>query len=144
MHGGLIVDGARRWARANQVSLARGYERAFASVEELSLGLFANGVTDVSFYSLSRDNLKRSESDLKAVFGASTSFVVGSSHGFRGFKSQRLRRGSCPKAFVFAQMSGATDESHRSPTTGQDRIASSSPNDCPIAFKTLGFLGAPT
>ncbi|WP_374009898.1 undecaprenyl diphosphate synthase family protein [Leifsonia sp. LS-T14] len=74
---GLIVDGARRWARANRIGLKSAYDRAFASVEVLVRNLFENDVSEISLYLLSRDNLKRSASDLEAVFAASASFVDG-------------------------------------------------------------------
>lgn len=75
MHVGLIVDGARRWAKQNDVPLRDTYERAFDAMTDLIVNLVATGVSDVSAYLLSRDNLQRSPSDLEAVFAASANFL---------------------------------------------------------------------
>lgn len=75
MHVGLIVDGARRWAKQNDVPLRDAYGRAFDAVAHLIDNLVSTGVSDVSVYLLSRDNLQRSTSDLDAVFTASTNFL---------------------------------------------------------------------
>lgn len=76
MHVGLIVDGARRWARRESVPLVEAYAQSLNRVDDLIRELFEHGVTAVSLYLLSRDNLNRSEADLAAVFEATTQFLT--------------------------------------------------------------------
>lgn len=76
MHVGLIVDGARRWARRESVPLERAYGIALDRVDELVRRMFDNGVSAVSLYLLSRDNLQRSAADLEAVFNATATYLA--------------------------------------------------------------------
>lgn len=76
MHVGLIVDGVRRWARREGMPLVDAYAHALRNVDEIVRAMFDNGVDSVSLYLLSRDNLQRTESDLRAVFDATTDFLT--------------------------------------------------------------------
>lgn len=75
MHVGLIVDGARRWGRREAVPLQHAYGMALDRTGDLVRRMFDNGVDAVSLYLLSRDNLRRSETDLTAVFEATAQFL---------------------------------------------------------------------
>ncbi|BBX17967.1 di-trans,poly-cis-decaprenylcistransferase [Mycolicibacterium duvalii] len=73
-HVGLIPDGLRRWAQANDTTLAEAYLRGAQKVTQILLVLQRLGVQTVSVYNLSRANLGRSADELAAVYAASERF----------------------------------------------------------------------
>ena len=73
---GLIPDGLRRWAKANDATLADAYLRGAEKVTEILLVLQRNGVQTVTVYNLSRANLARRSDELDAVYGASLHFLT--------------------------------------------------------------------
>ena len=75
-HVGLIPDGLRRWAKANDTTLAEAYLRGAAKVVELLLALQRNDVRTVTVYNLSKANLGRTGDELKAVYAASLEFFT--------------------------------------------------------------------
>ncbi|WP_176560828.1 undecaprenyl diphosphate synthase family protein [Mycobacterium neglectum] len=75
-HVGLIPDGLRRWAKANDATLQDAYVRGAEKVTEILLALQRNGVQTVSVYNLSRANLARPDAQLDAVFAASILFFT--------------------------------------------------------------------
>lgn len=74
-HVGLIPDGLRRWARANQTTLTDAYRRGAETVVELLLALQRNQVHTATVYNLSRANLARPSHELDAVYAASIYFL---------------------------------------------------------------------
>lgn len=75
MHVGLIVDGGRRWAHHHSVPLTQAYRKAFERIDTLVPEMLHAGVSAVSLYLLSRNNLQRSEGDLEAVFEATAEWL---------------------------------------------------------------------
>jgi undecaprenyl diphosphate synthase len=75
-HVGLIPDGLRRWAKANDATLGDAYLKGAEKVTEILLALQRNGVQTVTVYNLSRANLARRTEELDAVYAASTQFVT--------------------------------------------------------------------
>lgn len=75
-HVGLIPDGLRRWAKANEATLGDAYLKGADKVTEILLTLQRNGVQTVSVYNLSRANLARESTELDAVYSASIHFVA--------------------------------------------------------------------
>lgn len=75
-HVGLIPDGLRRWADANDATLMDAYRRGAEKVVEILLALQRNGVQTVSVYNLSRANLTRRNDELDAVYAASIYFFT--------------------------------------------------------------------
>jgi undecaprenyl diphosphate synthase len=73
---GLIPDGLRRWAKANDATLADAYLKGAKRVTEILLTLQRNGVQTVSVYNLSRANLARHKAELDAVYAASMQFLT--------------------------------------------------------------------
>ena len=63
-HVGVIVDGNRRWAKARGLPTLEGHRAGYVRVKELARWLFARGVTYASFYLFSRENWKRSQSEV--------------------------------------------------------------------------------
>lgn len=75
-HVGLIPDGLRRWAHANNVTLVDAYRRGAEKVIEILLALQRNQVHTVTVYNLSRANLGRPSHELDAVYAASLHFLT--------------------------------------------------------------------
>lgn len=75
-HVGLIPDGLRRWASANETSLEAAYLRGAEKVTEILTVLQRHGVRTVTVYNLSQANLARPNVELSAVFAASIHFFT--------------------------------------------------------------------
>ena len=75
-HVGLIPDGLRRWAAANDTTLTDAYLRGAQTVADVLVVLQRHGVHTVSVYNLSRANLGRRDDELKAVYTASLHFLT--------------------------------------------------------------------
>jgi short-chain Z-isoprenyl diphosphate synthase len=75
-HVGLIPDGLRRWADANDATLSDAYLRGAEKVTEILVALQRNDVQTVSVYNLSRANLARRDDELDAVYAASIHFFT--------------------------------------------------------------------
>ncbi|TPG34670.1 di-trans,poly-cis-decaprenylcistransferase [Mycobacterium hodleri] len=73
---GLIPDGLRRWASANDASLADAYRLGAEKVTNILVALQRNDVHTVSVYNLSKANLKRTNDELMAVYEASVHFFT--------------------------------------------------------------------
>ncbi|MDW5612043.1 undecaprenyl diphosphate synthase family protein [Mycolicibacterium sp. D5.8-2] len=74
-HVGLIPDGLRRWARANNTTLTDAYRRGAEHAVEILLALQRNQVQTATVYNLSRANLARAPHELDAVYNASIYFM---------------------------------------------------------------------
>jgi undecaprenyl diphosphate synthase len=105
-HVGLIPDGLRRWAKANDATLGDAYLKGAEKVTEILLALQRNGVQTVTVYNLSRANLGRRTDELDAVYAASTQFVTTliPDHFDRATCSVRLHgdRNALPHKYVVA------------------------------------------
>jgi undecaprenyl diphosphate synthase len=75
-HVGLIPDGLRRWADANDTTLSEAYLRGAEKVAEILHTLHRNDVKTVTVYNLSRANLARPSAQLDAVYSASIQFFT--------------------------------------------------------------------
>lgn len=119
-HVGLIPDGLRRWADANDTTLGEAYWRGSEKVTEILLSLQRQGVRTVSVYNLSRANLGRTSAELNAVYAASLHFLTTliPTHFDMATCTVRLHgnRALLPAAYVDAakQLEGAkSDDSFR-------------------------------
>jgi len=74
MHVGIIPDGMRRWAHQNQIDKQSSYLKSLEKIKSIIDLFFENQFTSLSVYSLSKDNIKRSEDDLQSVLFAETLF----------------------------------------------------------------------
>lgn len=105
-HVGLIPDGLRRWAKANDASLADAYLKGAEKVTEILLVLQRQGVQTVTVYNLSRANLGRRSDELDAVYAASMQFLTTliPDHFDRAACSVRLHgdRNALPHKYVAA------------------------------------------
>lgn len=73
-HLGLIPDGARRWARREGKSYIEGYIIAMDLLYEILNFGFEQNILIQSVYALSKENFKRSSSDIEAVYEAGEYF----------------------------------------------------------------------
>jgi undecaprenyl diphosphate synthase len=67
-HVAIIVDGNRRWAKANGLPSLEGHRRGYLRVKELARWLFARGIPWASFYLFSRENWNRSKEEVGYLF----------------------------------------------------------------------------
>jgi undecaprenyl diphosphate synthase len=63
-HIGLILDGNRRWAKANGKRSYTGHKRGADLLKELSIGLFDKGTSIISAFVFSTDNWKRKSEEV--------------------------------------------------------------------------------
>jgi undecaprenyl diphosphate synthase len=64
-HLGLILDGNRRWAKANGLSVLEGHRQGYANLKTIADEAFSEGVEYVSAYVFSTENWHRSASEVK-------------------------------------------------------------------------------
>lgn len=75
-HVGIIPDGNRRWAVKNHLDYDTAYWYAMRKIADCLHVLYKQGVMAVSVYLLSKDNVRRSRSDLMSVIGAEIRFLL--------------------------------------------------------------------
>ena len=61
---GIIMDGNRRWAKAQGLSSLRGHEAGFEKVKEVIEWGIEAGVAHIIFYAFSTENWKRTEEEV--------------------------------------------------------------------------------
>ncbi|MER5513645.1 polyprenyl diphosphate synthase [Streptomyces sp. NPDC002763] len=71
----MIVDGNRRWARAHHTDLDAAYRRGGDRVHELLTWCEAAGMSVVTLWPLSTDNLRRDPGDVRALVQVITEVV---------------------------------------------------------------------
>ena len=64
-HLGLILDGNRRWAKANGLSVMEGHRQGYANLKTIADEAFSEGVEYVSAYVFSTENWNRSAKEVK-------------------------------------------------------------------------------
>ncbi|MCX4760056.1 polyprenyl diphosphate synthase [Streptomyces sp. NBC_01275] len=74
-HVAVIVDGNRRWARAHHTDPASAYRRGGDRVHELLTWCEAAGMSAVTLWPLSADNLRRDPGDVRALVQVITEVV---------------------------------------------------------------------
>ncbi|MFH1375811.1 MAG: polyprenyl diphosphate synthase [Patescibacteria group bacterium] len=68
-HLAIIIDGNRRWARKRVLPKSIGHRRGVENLKNLLPAFSANGITHLTVYALSTENLReRSTSELKNLF----------------------------------------------------------------------------
>ncbi len=58
-HIALILDGNKRWAKKQKVSLLKGYKKGFDNIEVISKSCLDLGVSNLTLFTLSSENLNR-------------------------------------------------------------------------------------
>ena len=64
-HVGVIVDGNRRWAKANGLPILEGHRRGYQLLKDVADWLFAKGVKELSAFIFSTENWNRSKAEVK-------------------------------------------------------------------------------
>ena len=100
-HVGIILDGNRRWAKANNVPLLEGHEHGLQRVEEVVREAFRLGSEVVSLFVFSSENWRRSPQEVNYLMKLFLRYFKQESHrllkdGFRlriaGQINRHLRR----------------------------------------------------
>lgn len=68
-HVGIILDGNRRWAKAQGLPTLDGHRRGMEVFKDVSLAAFDRGVEVVSAYIFSTENWKRAEEEVSYLMG---------------------------------------------------------------------------
>lgn len=68
-HVGFILDGNRRWARAQGLQPVEGHRQGMEVIKDISLAAFDRGVLFVSAYVFSTENWKRTEEEVSHLMG---------------------------------------------------------------------------
>ena len=58
-HIALILDGNKRWAKKQKVSLFNGYKKGFDNIEVISKSCLELGISNLTLFTLSSENLNR-------------------------------------------------------------------------------------
>lgn len=75
MHVGIILDGNRRWAKRRAMPAVFGHKKGVDNFEDIANYAAASGEIDtLSAYALSTENLRRSQTELNALFEIFLSF----------------------------------------------------------------------
>lgn len=116
-HVAVIVDGNRRWAREHHTDPAVAYRRGGDRVHELLTWCEADGISVVTLWPLSADNLRRDSGDVRALVQVIAE-VVGeladarrwrlNLFGNTGLLGQGARRRVCDSARRTDAVSGMT------------------------------------
>lgn len=67
VHLGLILDGNRRWAKANGVSVAQGHRRGYQNLKTVARAALKYGVRYVSAYVFSTENWQRDQQEVHDI-----------------------------------------------------------------------------
>lgn len=66
-HIGLILDGNRRWAKANGMSVAQGHRRGYQNLKTVTRAALKYGVRYVSAYVFSTENWQRDQQEVRDI-----------------------------------------------------------------------------
>lgn len=75
-HIGFILDGNRRWAKANNKSTFSAHRMGYEKIKEIALGAFDRGVKFISVYALSTENWNRSEKEVNYLMDLAFSLAT--------------------------------------------------------------------
>lgn len=67
IHLGLILDGNRRWAKANGLSVVQGHRRGYQNLKTVSRAALKYGVRYVSAYVFSTENWQRDKQEVRDI-----------------------------------------------------------------------------
>ena len=71
-HIGLILDGNRRWARSNNLSVAQGHREGYKNLKTISQAALKMGVRYVTAYVFSSENWQRDKQEVKDIMNILT------------------------------------------------------------------------
>ena len=88
VHLGLILDGNRRWARANGVSIAQGHRRGYQNLKTVTKAALKYGVRYVSAYVFSTENWQRDQQEVRDLMKILTWVLK---HEIKDFNKENIR-----------------------------------------------------
>lgn len=88
VHLGLILDGNRRWARANGVSVAQGHRRGYQNLKTVAKAALKYGVRYVSAYVFSSENWQRDKQEVHDIMNILTWVLK---HEVKEFNKENIR-----------------------------------------------------
>lgn len=74
-HVALIIDGNRRWARLNNTTLPFAYNQGLKTAIDIVWGLRDLDIKNITIFTLSKDNLKRSKEEKEYILKKVDSFL---------------------------------------------------------------------
>lgn len=87
-HLGLILDGNRRWAKANGLSTVQGHRKGYENLKTISRAAIKMGVRYVSAYVFSSENWQRDRQEVKDIMNI-LSWVL--KHEVKQFHKEDIR-----------------------------------------------------
>ena len=79
-HIGIILDGNRRWARANKVSILEGHTHGLKRVEQVVREAFRAGIEVISLFVFSTENWHRSQREVDHLMKLFIHYLRNDSH----------------------------------------------------------------
>ena len=87
-HLGFIVDGNRRWAKANGRTVAEGHKQGYETLKTIALSAIEHGVKYVSAYVFSTENWQRDPQEIDGIMKI-LGWVL--KHEVKGFHKKNIR-----------------------------------------------------
>lgn len=88
VHVGLILDGNRRWARENGLSVAQGHRKGYQNLKTIAKAAIKYGVRYVSAYVFSTENWKRDRQEVRDLMKLLRWVLV---HEVKNFHKENIR-----------------------------------------------------
>jgi undecaprenyl diphosphate synthase len=106
-HVAIIMDGNRRWARANGVPAIEGHRRGMQALERTVDAALRAGIRMLTVYAFSEENWSRERGEVFGLFGLAESFAreKGAALAARGVRVRVIgRRDRLPRGVVEARL----------------------------------------
>lgn len=87
-HLGIIVDGNRRWAKANGLPVVEGHRRGYTNLKDIAKEALNHGINYISAYVFSTENWNRSKQEVDDLMGL-LSWVL--KHEVKEFHKENIR-----------------------------------------------------
>lgn len=88
LHIGLILDGNRRWARENGLTIAQGHRRGYQNLKTIAKAAITYGVRYVSAYVFSTENWERDRQEVRDLMKLLRWVLV---HEVKNFHKENIR-----------------------------------------------------
>lgn len=88
LHVGLILDGNRRWARENGLTIAQGHRKGYQNLKTIAKAAITYGVRYVSAYVFSTENWERDRQEVRDLMKLLRWVLV---HEVKNFHKENIR-----------------------------------------------------
>ena len=75
-HLGIIADGNRRWAKAQDLPIIEGHKKGLKVIEELTEAAGQAGIEYLTFYVFSTENWRRSEHEVSYIMKLAETYIL--------------------------------------------------------------------